>query len=235
MPDGRAGTQPVLSVMIMAYNEVASLERVAREIDGVLERAAPDSEIVIVDDGSSDGTETIADRLAASMPRVRVIHHRPNEGLGGVYRTGFREARGRYVTFFPADGQFPATIIEDFLPRMTDHDMVLGYLPDRRGSLVGKVLSLGERMLYTVLFGPMPRFQGILMFRTEILKRVELKSAGRGWAVLMELILRASRARDRLTSVPTTLRPRMSGTSKVNNFRTIWSNTRQMVELRRYF
>lgn len=235
MPDEPAGVAPVLSVIIMAYNEVASLEAVAREIDGVVACVAPGAEIVIVDDGSTDGTEAIADRLAASMPRVRVIHHRPNQGLGGVYRTGFREARGDYVTFFPADGQFPATIIELFLPRMADHDMVLGYLPDRRSSIVARTLSLGERVLYTALFGPMPRFQGILMFRRAMLGSITLRSTGRGWAVLMELILRAKRARYRLTSVPTTLRPRMSGESKVNNLRTIWSNTRQMVELRRYF
>ena len=228
-------TAPLVSVIVMAYNEAASLENVVREIDGVLDRAAPRSEIVIVDDGSSDRTGRITDLLSNAMPRVRVIHHRPNKGLGGVYRTGFREAKGKYVTFFPADGQFPATIIELFLPRMGEQDMVLGYLPDRRGSIVGRTLSLGERILYTMLFGKMPKFQGILMFRREILDKVELKSSGRGWAVLMELILRASRARFRLTSVATTLRPRMSGVSKVNNVRTIWSNTRQMVELRRYF
>jgi dolichol-phosphate mannosyltransferase len=219
----------------MAYNESASLESVVREIDGVVERVAPTAEIVIVDDGSSDGTEVVADRLAGEMRRVRVIHHRPNLGLGGVYRTGFREARGAYVTFFPADGQFPATIIESFIPRMADHDMVLGYLPERRGAIIGKILSLGERVLYTMLFGRMPRFQGVLMFRREIVDRVTLHSAGRGWAVLMELILRAARARYRLTSVPTGIRPRMSGTSKVNNLRTVWSNTSQMIALRRYF
>jgi dolichol-phosphate mannosyltransferase len=226
---------PLLSVIVMAYNEAESVERVVREIDAVLDRAAPRSEIVIVDDGSTDGTETTADRLTSVMPRVRVVHHRPNQGLGGVYRTGFRQAEGEYVTFFPADGQFPATIIELFLPKMPEHDMVLGYLPDRRGSAVSKALSFGERALYTMLFGRLPRFQGVLMFRRRILDQVELKSDGRGWAVLMELILRASRARYRLTSVPTTLRPRTSGTSKVNNLRTIWSNTCQMVALRRYF
>ena len=228
-------TTPLVSVIVMAYNEGASVESVVREIDDVLERAAPQSEIVIVDDGSTDGTGETADRLTTVMPRTRVVHHRPNQGLGGVYRTGFREAKGKYVTFFPADGQFPATIIELFLPRMGEHDMVLGYLPGRRGSVVSKMLSFGERVLYTLLFGRMPRFQGVLMFRREILDRVELRSTGRGWAVLMELILRASRTNHRLTSVPTTLRPRMSGASKVNNARTIWSNTRQMLALRRYF
>jgi hypothetical protein len=113
--------------------------------------------------------------------------------------------------------------------------MVLGYLPERRGAIIGKILSLGERVLYTMLFGRMPRFQGVLMFRREIVDRVTLHSAGRGWAVLMELILRAARARYRLTSVPTGIRPRMSGTSKVNNLRTVWSNTSQMIALRRYF
>ncbi|HJU89277.1 MAG TPA: glycosyltransferase, partial [Gemmatimonadaceae bacterium] len=76
-------TAPLVSVIVMAYNEAASLENVVREIDGVLDRAAPRSEIVIVDDGSSDRTGRITDLLSNAMPRVRVIHHRPNKGLGG--------------------------------------------------------------------------------------------------------------------------------------------------------
>lgn len=224
---------PKLSVVVLAYNEAETLERTCHELLETLDRLGVQSELVVVDDGSTDATGALADALAAREPLVRVIHHQPNLGLGGVYRTGFAEALGDFVTFFPADGQFPATIIADFLPRMTDYDMVLGLLPRRDASLIAKGLSLAERALYRVLLGRMPRFQGILMFRRSMLSRHTLQSQGRGWAVLLEFIIRCSRDQCRIVNVPTEVRPRTHGSSKVNNLATILSNTRQVLALRR--
>ena len=226
-------TAPTLSVVVLAYNEVDTLERTCLELLDTVERLGVHAEVVIVDDGSTDGTGQVADTLAAADARIRVIHHQPNLGLGGVYRTGFSEARGEHITFFPADGQFPASIIGDFLPRIKDHDMVLGFLPRRDSSLLAKGLSLGERVLYRIVLGPMPRFQGILMFRRGMLSRHELQSQGRGWAVLLEFIIRCSRDGCRIVNVATEMRPRTHGSSKVNNLRTIWSNLRQVLALRK--
>jgi dolichol-phosphate mannosyltransferase len=224
---------PTLSVIVAAYNEAETVERTCQELLETLERLGIDAELVIVDDGSADGTGVLADNLAERDARVRVIHHQPNLGLGAVYRTGFREAAGDFVTFFPADGQFPATIIGDFLPHMTQHDMVLGFLPRRDSSIVSKGLSLAERTLYRILLGRMPRFQGILMFRRSMLSRHSLQSQGRGWAVLLEFIIRSSRDGCRIVNVATEVRLRTHGISKVNNLSTIWSNFRQVLALRR--
>jgi glycosyltransferase involved in cell wall biosynthesis len=220
-----------LTVVIMAFNEIATLEATCLEIGTELSRLATTAEIVIVDDGSTDGTGALADRLAGQDTRVRVVHHDANRGLGGVYRTGFADARGRYLTFFPADGQFPASIIGEFLPRMSDCDLVLGYLPSRPRSYVARALSIAERSLYVLLFGAMPRFQGIMMIRVARLRTLTLRSAGRGWAVVMEFILRAARTGWKIESRPTTVRPRQHGQSKVNNLRTIISNMRQVLTL----
>ena len=226
-------SQPRLTVVVMAYDEVHSLEAVVDEIRAEVERAGVAVEVLVVDDGSTDGTGALADEIARRHEAVRVVHHDPNEGLGGVYRTGLREARGALLTFFPADAQFPAEIIGQFLPLTEAHDMVLGYLPQRDDSLVAKGLSGVERVLYRVLFGGFPRFQGVLMFRTAILRDLTLVSAGRGWAIVMELILRADRAGYRLHSAPTGWRPRAHGRSKVNNVRTILANVKQLAELSR--
>ena len=223
---------PTLSVVVLAYNEVDTLERTCREIIETIERIGVHAEVVVVDDGSTDGTGVVADKLAEADAQIRVIHHQPNRGLGGVYRTGFTEARGLYVTFFPADGQFPASIIGEFLPRMKDYDMVLGYLPRRDSALLSKGLSLAERALYRILLGRMPRFQGILMFRRSLLSMHTLQSQGRGWAVLLEFIIRCARDECRIVNVATDVRPRTHGSSKVNNLRTIWSNLRQVMALR---
>ncbi|MBN1810363.1 MAG: glycosyltransferase family 2 protein [Anaerolineae bacterium] len=222
-----------LSVVILAYNEEQNVEAVVREIDSVLATVGQEYELVVVDDGSTDTTGQIVNRLAQEIGEMHVIHHEINLGLGGGYRTGFAAARGDLVTFFPADGQFPATIIREFLPLMDDADMVLGYLPDRSSSLLAKSLSAIEKIVYRALFGPLPRFQGVLMFQRTLLDEFELRSVGRGWAVLMELIIRTCRGGYKVVSVPTEMRPRMSGRSKVNNLRTIWANLKQVVALRR--
>lgn len=224
---------PDVSVVVLAYNEVECLEPSVEEILGELRASGVSFELLLVDDGSSDGTSEVADGLATLVPEIRVIHHGKNLGLGGGYRTGFREARGELVTFFPADGQFPASIIGQFLPRAADHDLVLGYLPERASSITAKALSFGERVLYRALFGTFPRFQGIFMIRRRLLDEIPLHSDGRGWAIVMELILRAARGGYRLISVATPCRPRQAGESKVMNARTIRANLEQLFALRR--
>jgi glycosyltransferase involved in cell wall biosynthesis len=224
---------PRLTVVVMAFDEAASLEAVVRELDEAAARAAPSHEVLVVDDGSTDGTAALADRLAAERGAVRVVHHPENRGLGGVYRTGYAEARGELVTFFPADGQFPASILEDFVPRMAARDLVLGYVERRTDSARGRVLSGAERALYRVLFGRLPRFQGVMMFRREILGRLPLRSSGRGWGIVMELVVRATRAGLRIESAPTPLLDRRAGRSKVQTARSVWSNLAQALALRR--
>lgn len=225
---------PGVSVVVMAYNEAESLESVVREIHAALERLGTPREVVIVDDGSTDGTVAVAEQLARALDAVRVVRHPRNRGLGGVYRTGFAEARQPLLTFFPADGQFPSVILGQFLPLMADHDLVLGYIQEGPGTLWADLLARTERLLYRLLFGRLPRFQGVFMVRRVVLPQVPLKSEGRGWAVVMEMIIRVVRAGYRVESVPTAFRPRRAGTSKVRNLRTIVSNTAQLIGLVRH-
>ncbi|MCI0521487.1 MAG: glycosyltransferase [Chloroflexi bacterium] len=222
-----------ISVVVMTYNEAATLAETTREILEVLTSLNLPHDILIVDDGSADGSREIADQLASAHPAVRAIHHPTNQGLGGVYRSGFAQAQGQVISFFPADGQFPAAILAEFYSHMASADLVLGYLPQREASIISKSLSFLERLLYRLLFGHLPRFQGVLMFRRALLEGILLRSQGRGWAVLLEFILRSVRRGCRVVSLPTALRPRRSGRSKVNNLRTIASNLQQAFQLHR--
>jgi glycosyltransferase involved in cell wall biosynthesis len=226
--------KPVLSVFLMAYNEAGSIEATASEIIGELHSLGQPFEFIIIDDGSTDATPEKAGLIAASYENTRVVRHGSNMGLGGVYRTGFSEAEGEFMTFFPADGQFPASIIGEFFGAIKDNDMVLGYIPGRKSSVLAKVLSAVEKAVYGMLFGKLPKFQGILMFRRGLLGGFTLVSSGRGWAVLMELIIRTKRAGKRIKCMPTSMRQRGSGMSKVNNLPTIFANLKQVIALRRY-
>jgi glycosyltransferase involved in cell wall biosynthesis len=234
-PSDRApNAAPRITCCVFAWDEIATLRAVVEEHLATLGGLGATYELLIIDDGSTDGTSQEADRLALEWPGiVRVIHHGENLGLGGVYRTGFTRARGEYVTFFPADGQFPSTIHERFYPLIESWDMVLGNLPGRNDKLIGSILGWIERLLYRTAFGHMPRLEGVFIFRRDMLGRIDLKSVGRGWTVVWELVLRAHRGGYRIVGCPIVLLPRRHGESKVNNLRSIAANLRQLIALRR--
>jgi putative phosphoesterase len=229
----RMTTEPKISSIIFGWDEVKSLREVVESHLCVLQKLGVSHEVVIIDDGSTDGTGELADELSVEHRAVRVVHHGENRGLGGAYRTAFAEARGTFATFYPADGQFPATLLERFYPLAEDWDLLLGIIPRRRDSMVGAVLGRFERILYRVAFGEMPRLEGVFMVRRRVLEEIELVSRGRAWTLVWELILRAQRQNCRITSVPVVTTPRAHGHSKVNNLRTITANLRELARLRR--
>ena len=227
-------TEPLLlTVAVFAYNEEGNLRRAVEDIVREVRDLEIPWELVLIDDGSSDGTGRIADELARENQVVRVVHHEQNLGLGGAYRTGLDEARGVYLIFNPADGQYPPSIIVDFYRQMGDLDMLLGYVETQNRSPLARAATLAERVLYRLLLGPMPRFQGVLMFRTTLVAEVDLVSTGRGWGVIMEFIWRVARGPYRVASRVTPMLPRQEGESKVMNARTIGANIGELLQIRR--
>jgi len=125
--------------------------------------------------------------------------------------------------------------LKEFYELSTGADLVLGYLPNVKRSFISLFLSKVERLIYTILFGSIPHFQGLFMLRRKMLERFELVSDGRGWAIIMELIIRVSREGGIIKHLPGVVSPRKAGKSKVNNLRNIWSNFKQVLYLRIVF
>jgi glycosyltransferase involved in cell wall biosynthesis len=222
-----------ISAAIGAYNEAPSLESVFNEVMAVLRSTGRPYELCIVDDGSTDGTSELADRLAASTPGVKVIHHGVNMGIGPTIRDAITSGTLPYYIGLPGDGQFPASIISQFLPLIEKADIVLGYVPDLekgRPPLLA-FFSWAERLLIHILFGPLPHFQGVPMYRRSWLNQIKLTSSGRGWMMQMEIVIRALRSGARIVTAPTPIRPREHGTSRATSFRNILSNVKQLFAL----
>jgi len=141
-----------LTIFFPCHNEEANVERVTRQAVEVGRQVADDLEVIIVDDGSTDCTGAIADRLAAEIPEVRAVHNHPNLGYGGALQRGFREATKNWIFYTDGDGQFDLGEIPRVLPLLEQYDVVSCYRPDRKDSLVRKLNALAWTALVNLLF-----------------------------------------------------------------------------------
>ena len=110
-----------LSVVIPAFNEEGAIAGVLREISDTLRESGIECEIVVVDDGSTDGTAREAKRAGA-----RVLRHRSNRGYGAALKTGIAAAKHNQIAITDADGTYPARYLPEMLAALEDVDMVTG-------------------------------------------------------------------------------------------------------------
>jgi glycosyltransferase involved in cell wall biosynthesis len=110
-----------LSVVIPAFNEESAVARVVREVTDVCVAANIRCEVLVVDDGSSDGTA-----LAAKRAGARVIQHRTNRGYGASLKTGISAASFEIVAITDADGTYPARYLPELFDALERSDMVVG-------------------------------------------------------------------------------------------------------------
>src|SRR3954462_3166192 len=116
-------------LILPTYNEAENVERIVRAALPHLASAVDDPHILIVDDGSPDGTGEIADRLAAELPEVEVLHRTAKEGLGRAYLAGFERALGSgadLVLEMDADFSHDPRDLPRLIEAASDADLVLG-------------------------------------------------------------------------------------------------------------
>ena len=117
MRDRRASRRPFVTLVIPAYNEVGLLARHLAVLFGYLHRIRHKwrFEVLLINDGSRDGTGEVADRLRSTYPTLKVIHHPTNFGLGQALKTGFAASTGDYVITLDVDLSYAETTISDLL------------------------------------------------------------------------------------------------------------------------
>ena len=118
---------PKLSIIIPCYNEAARLPKYLPTALEYLDAKGWDYELLIVDDGSADGTVAVAEGIAAGNPRIHVHSYQPNQGKGAAIRYGALRARGELVLFSDADFAAPITELEKLVPHIRrDYQVVFG-------------------------------------------------------------------------------------------------------------
>jgi dolichyl-phosphate beta-glucosyltransferase len=120
------GTIPELSIVIPAYNEESRLPASLSQIAAYIRRSGRETEVIVVDDGSTDGTAGVCDPFRPDIPALRVISNGKNRGKGYSVRHGLLEARGHIVLFTDADLSAPIQEADKLLAALADHDVAIG-------------------------------------------------------------------------------------------------------------
>ncbi len=204
-----------LTIFFPAYNEEANIaESIERTLKVVEESPfIGESEILVVNDGSSDGTAWEVERLARQYPMVRLINHRANKGYGASLRTGIRAARMDYVFFTDADLQFDILELQNLLLHLEEYDAVIGYRAPRRDPFMRLLNAKVWNLLNRILFGLRVRDIdcAFKIFRRELVQQMALESHG---AMLSaELLIRLSRKSVPIKEIPVTHLPRTRGSA----------------------
>jgi dolichol-phosphate mannosyltransferase len=210
-------------VVIPTYNERDNLAWIV----GRVRSAVPEVDVLVVDDGSPDGTGELADELAAADDQVSVLHRTEKAGLGAAYLHGFRVALDRgydVVGEMDADGSHQPEQLPALLAALRDADLVIGSRWVPGGSVVNwplsrKVLSVGGNVYARVLLGVPVRdvTAGYRLFRRTTLERIGLDSVqSAGYVFQTDLAFRVHRAGMRVVEVPIEFVERVRGDSKMS-------------------
>jgi dolichol-phosphate mannosyltransferase len=212
-------------VVLPTYNEADNLAPIAAAILAAL----PDATLLVVDDGSPDGTGSVADELAAAEPRIRVRHRAAKQGLGRAYLDGFAVALDGGATIvcqMDADWSHePGALGSLVAPIRADTaDLVIGsrYAPGGRvvdWGLGRRVISRGGSLFARLVLGLSPNdlTGGFKAWRAATLAAIPFDGVHAGGYVFqIEMTYRASRAGARVSEVPITFRDRRVGQSKMS-------------------
>jgi glycosyltransferase involved in cell wall biosynthesis len=213
--DVGATSRPEITIGIPAYNEKECLESVVRNARDVLALLGETYEVLVIDDGSTDGTAALADELAGRWPEVRVVHHPENLSFSGAIRSLHRNSRGNWLFLCPADGQVDLGEIRQFLAERSQVDVVLGYRLTKPDAWHRRINSLLFKLMTRVLFGF--RFREISnckLYKVDLLKDLPVLSRPGTATIEPEVIFRLARQGARFAEVPYTLLPRQGGTAK---------------------
>ncbi len=180
-----------VSILVTAFNEDRAVERVVRETWAIAEQLLDRYEIIVVDDGSTDATGAITDRLARELTHTRAVHNPRNLGFGASYTRGVTEARYDYLMLMCGDDGLPTPNLPRIIEKIGTADIVIPYM--RNLKEIKTPFRYAISRIYTnflnLAFGyRLQYYNGLAVHRRDLVRRIAPKSSGFGFQA--ELLLK---------------------------------------------
>lgn len=169
-----------ISIILPALNEEGNIEAAIQDIQSYFSSREEKYEIIVINDGSTDSTGDIVERLAKENGSVRVIHHSINKGYGSALKEGFESSKYKYVFFTDSDRQFDIKGLDILLPLIkTDAvEIIIGYRLKRQDPFIRRFLSWGYNSLVGFLFDLNVKDIdcAFKIFRKDIFSKIKIES-----------------------------------------------------------
>jgi glycosyltransferase involved in cell wall biosynthesis len=223
-----------LSLCLPAFNEEVNLPDTLDAACTILPELVRRFEVIVVDDGSSDGTWDRLTEYAHQEPRVRPLRHPRNQGYGAAVTTGLRAAAGDLVAFTDSDGQFSLLNLPWFLCHIKEYDVVIGYRYRRADPWHRRWNAWAWNRLVRVFLGVRVRDLdcAFKVFRREVIDGLRLTATGA--AINAEILAQCVHGGRRIRELPVAHYPRYHGSATGAAWRVIVRAFRELPQLGRY-
>jgi len=222
-----------LSIFFPCFNEKETIRPLTEKCLTIAKQICDDFEVLLIDDGSTDGTAELADQLANEHANVRVIHHTQNSGYGAALQSGFRAATKDYVFYTDGDGQFDVNELPLLLPLIEQFDIVSAYRLKRQDSFLRKVNAFCWTKLVGLLFNL--KIKDIdcafKLYKRDIFDHIEMHSTGA--LIDTEILARAQQNGYTITQIGVHHYPRQAGQQTGANIKVILRAFRELLKLRK--
>ena len=225
--------KPSISAFFPCYNEVEAIENLVDKSILILDDISNDFEIILVDDGSTDGTCELIDELAAKYPSVKAVHHTQNKGYGAALQSGFMAAKKQLVFYTDGDSQFDIAELPEIMPLIDKYDIVSCYRLNRKDGRLRKLNAWAWGKLVCFLFKMKIRDIdcAFKLYRRDIFNHITMQSTGA--LIDAEILARALRAGYTIKQTGVNHYPRMAGSSTGANPAVILRAFRELLKLRK--
>ena len=224
-----------LSVFLPTYNESENLPKVVENVVQSASKYAKDWELIIVNDGSKDNTQEIAESYSKKDDRIKVITHKVNLGYGASLKTGLYNSKYSWIAFIDSDGQFDFGEVGNFVKKQeeTNADLVIGYYKKRKVSFVKKITSKAWEAVVFIFFGLKVRDIdcGFKLISKKVVEGISKLESERGAFISSELLIKAKKKGFKIVEIPVTHYPRTKGVGTGRNINVIIKSFIDLFEL----
>ncbi len=223
-----------LSLVIPAYNDEQTIGRLLSDASRLLPSICDSFEIVVCNDGSSDGTLQVIKDMAAEDSNIHLINHPTNKGFGATIRELYLAGRNDYIFSLPGDYQYAPKELLTMVKGLVENDFVIGWRVNRNDPPRRKMQSMVYNFMLRAFYGNRNKdVNSIKLFRRDILDNIELRSESP--FVDAELCIRAAKAGYKVVEIPIEHLPRMTQGASGGKLSVILDTFSDLIKMRSTF